>query len=138
MSEMSPAPGVSHRLGLFDLEDQDLISLRDCTESLGYSLPLNRLFSMIGNGELMAYRLSPGFLLLQLCERGEDSELNVFWLQGKNMFRQLKSIGQAARLIADENGCKRLTAMVHDERWAKKLIKSFNGKLEGFLVSVEV
>ena len=92
----------------------------------------------IANGMKAVFRLSPGLMILEILRRGTERELFVYWLEGKNMFRQLRHIKSAVLTMAEANRCTRLGATVHDQRWAKKLLKSFPGGKVSFNLSVEL
>ena len=135
--EDSPASFISRRLGLGELRDEDLESILRCLKSLHYAEKPEKILRDISDGYKAVFRLSPGLLILEILKRGNDRELFVYWLEGKNMFRQLRHIKKAVELIAEANGCTRLSTVVHDERWAKKLLKTFNGRL-AFSLSAEL
>lgn len=135
--EESPASFVSHRLGLGELRDEDLGSILRCLNSLHYTEKTEKILRDIADGYKAVFRLSPGLMILEILKRGNDRELFVYWLEGKNMFRQLRYIKKAVETIAEANGCTRLSTVVHDERWAKKLLKTFNGRL-AFSLSTEL
>lgn len=136
--ESSPANFVPHRLGLGELRDEELESILRCIKSLPYRESANAILQDLALGRKAAFRLSPGLMILEIIQRGEEKELFVYWLEGKNMFKQLRFIKDAVMRIATANGCTRLGAAPLDIRWAKKLVKSFGGALTGYLVSVEI
>lgn len=136
--EDSPANFVSGRLGLGELRDEDLASILRCVDSLDYVESVDHLLMDIANGFKAVFRLSPGLMILEILKRGNERELFVYWLEGKNMFRQLRFIKRAVIEIAEANNCNRLGAAVHDERWAKKLLKTFPGGTLTFSLSVEL
>lgn len=136
--EDSPANFVSCRLGLGELRDEDLQSILNCIHSLDYKESVDGILKDIANGMKAVFRLSPGLMILEILRRGNEKELFVYWLEGKNMFRQLRHIKKAILMMAEANKCTRLGAAVHDERWAKKLLKTFPGGKLTFSLSVEL
>lgn len=136
--EDSPASFISRRLGLGELRDEDLQSILNCIHSLGYEESVDGILKDIANGMKAVFRLSPGLMILEILRRGTERELFVYWLEGKNMFRQLRHVKKAVLTMAEANRCSRLGATVHDERWAKKLLKSFPGGKMSFNLSVEL
>ena len=136
--EDSPASFVSRRLGLGELKDEDLQSILNCIHSLDYEESVDGILKDIANGMKAVFRLSPGLMILEILRRGTERELFVYWLEGKNMFRQLRHVKKAVLTMAEANRCTRLGATVHDQRWAKKLLKSFPGGKMSFNLSVEL
>ena len=136
--EDSPASFISGRLGLGELKDEDLQSILNCVYSLDYKENVDGILKDIANGMKAVFRLSPGLMILEILRRGTERELFVYWLEGKNMFRQLRHVKKAVLTMAEANRCSRLGAAVHDERWAKKLLKSFPGGKLTFSLSVEL
>lgn len=136
--EDSPAAFISHRLGLGELRDEDLESILRCVRSLEYEEDVEKIFKDIATGMKAVFRLSPGLMILEIIRVGKEKELFVYWLEGKNMFRQLRFVKKAVLEMAEANGCSRLGATVHDLRWAKKLLKSFPGGTMNYSLSVEL
>ncbi len=129
---------LPRRIGLGELRDEDLWSIKRCVESLDYKETAERILQKIANSELAAFRLEPGLQLLESICEGEDKTLFVYWLEGQNMFRQLPKIKKLVFSLASAIGAVRLGAVTHDLRWANKLVKSFGGKITGYNVAVRI
>lgn len=138
MVENSPTDSFATRLGLGDLTDEDLLSIARCARGLSYHQNPAGILDDVANNWKACFRLDPGLMILEIVNRGQDKELFVFWLEGKNMFRQLRKIKRVVLALAKANNCNRLGASVEDYRFAKFLLKSFNGQLVGYNVAVEI
>lgn len=136
--ESSPASGVSHRLGLGELKDEDLLSILKCAKSLYYEEDPDSLLGDIANNFKACFRLDPGLMILEIVNRGKEKELFVFWLEGKGLFRQMRNIKKALFVLARANNCNRLGASVMDLRLAKLLLKASKGQITGYQLSVEI
>jgi hypothetical protein len=137
VEKSSTAAAGPERIDIGGMTDEELGSIVRCAAALPYREDASRILDRIARGYLAAFRLEPGLLLLELTTRGDDKEINVYWLEGKNMFRQLMGMKKLLKELADAFGAVRLTATVFDERWAKKLIKS-GGKMESYNVAMEI